>query len=291
MFEKIQSAWGEIISYIKEELELSSVSYNAWLMPLKPSELKRDASGNNILVVIVPDDMARNFVQKRYSRVICITIQEKTGVRCDLELVTEAELAAKKSSMQRTSLINDIKKADIRDTLAYAQSNLNPKNTFSAFVIGSSNSIAHAACLAAAENPGEIYNPLFIYGNSGLGKTHLMQAVAHFVLERNPSAKVLYVSSETFTNELIDSIKRNTTSEFKNKYRTNDVLLIDDIQFIIGKESTQEEIFYTFEAMYAAKKQIIITSDRPPKELKNLEDRLRSRFEWGLTVEDRKSVV
>ena len=287
MFEKILSAWDEIIEYIKNELELSPVSYNAWLLPLKLQELTRDEDGNNILVVIVPDDTCRTFVRKRYSRVICITIEEKTGIRCDLDLVLEAEYNARKRSAEHRSLINGegSSHSDITANPAYARSNLNPKNTFAAFVVGSSNNIAHAACLAAAENPGEIYNPLFIYGNSGLGKTHLMQAVAHFVLDRDPGAKVLYVSSETFTNELVDSIQRGTTNEFKNKYRTNDILLIDDIQFIIGKDKTQEEIFYTFEAMYEAKKQIIITSDRPPKELKTLEDRLRSRFEWGLTVD------
>jgi chromosomal replication initiator protein len=286
MFEKIKSAWGEIIEYIRSELELSPVSFNAWLLPLKLHELTCDADGNNILVIIVPDDTCRTFVKKRYSRVICITIEEKTGIQCDLELVLEAELEAKKRSSENKGLIKDARGySDVTGTPAYAQSNLNPKNTFSTFVVGSSNNIAHAACLAAAENPGEIYNPLFIYGNSGLGKTHLMQAVAHFVLEKDPGAKVLYVSSETFTNELVESIQRGTTNEFKNKYRTNDILLIDDIQFIIGKDKTQEEIFYTFEAMYEAKKQIIITSDRPPKELKTLEDRLRSRFEWGLTVD------
>lgn len=288
MFEKIISAWDDIIEYIRNELELSPVSYNAWLLPLKLHELTKDSYGNNLLVVIVPDDTCRTFVRKRYSRVICITIEEKTGIKCDLDLVLESELATRKrEASRRDGLINNSSKSssDIVNTAAYAHSNLNPKNTFSAFVIGSSNNIAHAACLAAAENPGEIYNPLFIYGNSGLGKTHLMQAVAHFVLNKNPDAKVLYVSSETFTNELVESIQRGTTNEFKNKYRTNDVLLIDDIQFIIGKDKTQEEIFYTFEAMYEAKKQIIITSDRPPKELKTLEDRLRSRFEWGLTVD------
>ena len=288
MFEKIISAWDDIIEYIRNELELSPVSYNAWLLPLKLHELTKDSYGNNLLVVIVPDDTCRTFVRKRYSRVICITIEEKTGIKCDLDLVLESELATRKrEASRRDGLINNSSKSssDIVNTAAYAHSNLNPKNTFSTFVIGSSNNIAHAACLAAAENPGEIYNPLFIYGNSGLGKTHLMQAVAHFVLNKNPDAKVLYVSSETFTNELVESIQRGTTNEFKNKYRTNDVLLIDDIQFIIGKDKTQEEIFYTFEAMYEAKKQIIITSDRPPKELKTLEDRLRSRFEWGLTVD------
>ncbi len=281
MLDKILEKWDEILLNIKEEHEITDVSYKTWLLPLKPYSVDKD-----ILTIIVPDDLFLNYVKKKYEFLLLYTIEEVTGLACQIHFVLKdsikEEPAEKKLIPNNTNTVSQ---------LAIQNANLNPRYTFDTFVVGKNNNLAHAASLAVAESPGEIYNPLFLYGGVGLGKTHLMHSVAHFVLKNNPNAKVLYVSSETFTGELIDAIRNKnnvSTTEFREKYRYNDVLLIDDIQFIIGKESTQEEFFHTFNALYEAKKQIIISSDRPPKEIEKLEERLRSRFEWGLTVDIQK---
>ena len=278
MLDKILGKWDEILLKLKEDHDITDVSYKTWLLPLKPYSVDK-----NILTILVPDDLFSNYVKKKYEFLLTYTIGEVTGFECEIKFIlkdqVKEEPSEKKLIKNNTNTVSQ---------LAIQNANLNPRYTFDTFVVGKNNNLAHAASLAVAESPGEIYNPLFIYGGVGRGKTHLMHSVAHFVLKNNQDAKILYVTSEKFTNELIDAIRNKnniSTTEFREKYRNNDILVVDDIQFIIGKESTQEEFFHTFNALYEAKKQIIISSDRPPREIETLEERLRSRFEWGLTVD------
>ena len=282
MLETLKEKWDEILLYLKNEYEISNVSFQTWLLPLEIYSMEQPG---NVIQIVVPDANFLGYIKKKYSVMLKVSIEEVTGIRCDnVEFIVEDEII--RDSISDNQLINHTRNAVSPVTLQNA--NLNPKYTFDSFVVGANNNLAHAASLAVAESPGEIYNPLFIYGGVGLGKTHLMQSIANFILKNNPKAKILYVTSEKFTNELIDAIRNKnniSTTEFREKYRNNDVLLIDDIQFIIGKESTQEEFFHTFNALHEAKKQIIISSDKPPKEIETLEERLRSRFEWGLTVD------
>lgn len=277
MLEKILEKWDAILLNIKEEHDVTDVSYKTWLLPLKPYSVDK-----HILTILVPDALFLEYVKKKYEFLLKVTIEELTGISCEITFIPKdsikEEEPEKKLIQNHTAAVSQ---------LAIQNANLNPRYTFDTFVVGKNNNLAHAASLAVAESPGEIYNPLFIYGGVGLGKTHLMHSVAHFILKNNPSAKILYVTSEKFTNELIDAIRNKnnvSTTEFREKYRTNDVLLIDDIQFIIGKESTQEEFFHTFNALLEGGQQVILTSDRYPKEIEGLEERLKSRFGWGLTV-------
>ena len=279
MIDKIKENWQKILLLLKEEHDISDISYHTWLEPLTPYSYE-----NNTVTVIVPEQTFLKFVNKKYGLILKVTISEFIGQECEINFKVKEQVEDVED--RGPQLIANPKMPVSPDAIQSA--NLNPKYTFDTFVVGSNNNLAHAAALAVAESPGEIYNPLFIYGGVGLGKTHLMHAIAHFILKNDPKAKILYVTSETFTNELIDAIRNKnniTTTEFREKYRNNDVLLIDDIQFIIGKESTQEEFFHTFNTLYESKKQIIISSDKPPKEIETLEERLRSRFEWGLTVD------
>ncbi len=281
MLDNLKARWEEILQRLKEEYEIMEPSYNTWLLPLKPYSVE-----HNVLKILVPDS-GSNFIaiiKKKYEKQLQVTIAEVTGYSLNIEFISEDDIKYKKRSSKH---LIQTSAADVNQAVIQ-NANLNPRYTFETFVVGANNKMAHAASLAVAESPGEVYNPLFIYGGVGLGKTHLMHSIAHFILKNDPDAKILYVTSEKFTNELIDAIRNKnnfTTTEFREKYRNIDVLLIDDIQFIIGKESTQEEFFHTFNTLYESKKQIIISSDKPPKDFETLEERLRSRFEWGLSVD------
>ena len=272
----IQEKWPEILNMVRTEHDLSPIAFTTWLEPLQVYKVE----GNTVTIIVPSGTIGVDYINKRYLLPLQVAIVEATGKNYQISLVLPEDIQdeIQESAVEEDTALNE----------NIVKAGLNPRYTFDTFVVGSNNKMAHAASLAVAESPGEAYNPLFIYGGVGLGKTHLMHSIAHFVLQKNPNAKVLYVTSETFTNELIDSIRNgnnSTMSKFREKYRDIDVLLIDDIQFIIGKESTQEEFFHTFNALHGAKKQIVISSDKPPKDMEILEDRLRSRFEWGLIVD------
>jgi chromosomal replication initiator protein len=258
---EVKGLWEESIRLIREEMP--GVSFNTWIEPIRPVSLER-----NVLRLEAPTEFNLGIINSRYRELIRNAVKMATNRSLDIELSVKSNDAAPQRNEES------------EDSPAWS-SILNPKYTFETYVKGSGNQLAHAASLAVAEAPALAYNPLFIYGGVGLGKTHLMHAIGHYILTQNPSAKVLYTSSEKFTNELINAIKDDRNEEFRSKYRSIDVLLIDDIQFIAGKERTQQEFFHTFNALYELNKQIVLTSDKPPKEIQTLEERLRSRFEWG----------
>lgn len=273
----IRENWNLIKETLRKEYELSDISYSTWIAPLTFHEVK-----DNVVTIMIPSDQAHalNYISSKYKSFFQVTISEMMDHTYQIAFVLEKDVDKDSSrSVQQTNPSYNIN---------YEKANLNPKYKFDTFIVGSNNKMAHSASLAVAESPGNIYNPLFIYGGAGLGKTHLMHSVGHFILERNPEKKIIYVTSEDFTNEVIDCIRSGEAvkmNKFRDKYRTVDVLLIDDVQFIIGKESTQEEFFHTFNTLRDAGKQIILTSDKPPKDMETLEERLRSRFEWGLIVD------
>ena len=275
----VEEKWNEIIQKLRIEYCLSNISYETWILPLKVYDVI-----DNTVFLSVNLKASVEHIKNKYLLPLRVCIAEVTGTEFDIKFISEndytelEEMKETKEKKKKTKTLSE-------------KANLNPKYTFDTFVVGGNNNFAHAASLAVAESPGEVYNPLFLYGGVGLGKTHLMHSIAHFILENDPTKKVLYVTSETFTNELIDAIKSGRTGNesamaaFREKYRTNDVLLIDDVQFIIGKESTQEEFFHTFNHLHVSGKQIIISSDKPPKDIETLEARLRTRFEWGLIAD------
>ena len=274
--DKVIEKWDEILNTVKTEHEISDVSFDTWMRPLEVF-----AVDGNVLYILVPSEqMALSYISKKYYLPLKVAIAEITGVGYEIQFILPEQ--AKSLNVKKN------KPAKKAQNLEDTTSNLNPNYTFETFVVGNNNRFAQSASLAVAESPGEAYNPLYIYGGPGLGKTHLMHSIGHFILEKNPSTKVIYVTSEVFTNEVIESIRNGNASsmtKFRDKYRTVDVLMIDDIQFIIGKESTQEEFFHTFNALQTQGKQIILTSDKPPKEMETLEERIRSRFEWGLMAD------
>lgn len=281
MKELIESKWEEILSLLETQYDISGIMINTWIRSLKIYEVK-----NNTVYFYVDEKLGENAVKflhrKEFDLFLLSSIRETLN-DINVEIVIDEK--------KNLSANEEEDKADnphFSDAYqeAVSRSNLNPKYTFDTFIVGDGNRHAHATCLAVADLPAQDnFNPLFLYGNAGLGKTHLMQSIAHYILQKNDKANVLYVPSETFTNEIIDAIKNQTTNEFREKYRRVDVLLIDDVQFLIGKESTQNEFFNTFNALYNDKKQIILSSDKPPKEIKTLDERIRSRFECGVPID------
>ncbi len=278
----IEKNWNEILEHVRKEHELSDVSFETWLLPLKVHSVD-----NYVVKIIVPmGEQMITYLNAKFKTPIFVAIAEFTGEKYDVCFITEKE-AAKQDADSESLPVHQEAVTNMGD-VDYEKSNINSKYTFDVFVVGSNNKFAHAASLAVAETPGKVYNPLFLHGGVGLGKTHLMHAIANHILKENPHMRVLYVTSEYFTNELIETLRigdPSGMSRFREKYRNIDVLLIDDVQFIIGKESTQEEFFHTFNALHNANKQIIISSDRPPKDIETLEERLRTRVECGLIAD------
>jgi len=291
---KLNEVWNETLNRVRQDV--LRPSFETWLRTSRPVEINEE---HNSLVVGVPHEFAKHWVQENYAQAIEQALTDVVGSDMSLDLIVSVDaeeledddesLALRQMRERPVHLHKAEKKEKSRDrdktasdSRSMAGSALNPKYTFSNFVVGNSNRLSHAASLAVAEAPARAYNPLFIYGGVGLGKTHLMQAIAHRVLNSEASHRVVYVSSERFANDLINSIRDTETPSFRARYRNVEVLLIDDIQFLAGKERTQEEFFHTFNTLYEANRQIVISSDRPPKEIPTLEERLRSRFEWGL---------
>ena len=266
----IKDNWELIKETLRTEYDLSDISYKTWIQPLT-----FHSENDDVVTIMIPSDQAHSlkYISSKYKSFFQVTISEMLDHTYDISFILE-----KDAENEQASVYN----------INYEKANLISKYRFDTFVVGGNNKFAHSASLAVAESPGEVYNPLYLYGGAGLGKTHLMHSICHFILDQDPDRKVLYVTSEQFTNEVIESIRSGNAAKMnrlREKYRTVDVLLIDDVQFIIGKESTQEEFFHTFNVLHSAGKQIILSSDKPPKEMETLEERFRSRFEWGLIAD------
>ncbi|MDD5953388.1 MAG: chromosomal replication initiator protein DnaA [Oscillospiraceae bacterium] len=260
--ESFLQAWNSICEYCKEAGNLTDIAYSTWIGRITPVSID---FGTGVITLRVPTEFHKKLLIKSYGELLNEAFVAILGSPFEIQYITDED--QKKQEKPKNEPKDDY------------------EFTFDTFIVGSSNKFAHAAAVAVAENPAMLYNPLFIYGNPGLGKTHLLYAIAKAVGDNNPDAKIVYVKGDDFTNEMIESIRQGTTPAFREKYRKADVLLVDDVQFIGGKESTQEEFFHTFNTLYETKKQIVLTSDRPPKDIATLEERLQSRFEWGLTAD------
>lgn len=279
LFEK----WQDVKELIRDEFQLTDVSYDTWIKPLEIFNVK----DNTIYILVDCENayMTRNYIKRRYDIQFKTAFAEITKHDYNIEYIIPEEVS---NSNLSASSNNNTNTNEVYNKEAIEKANLNPNYTFEKFVVGQNNRFAQSAALAVAESPGNTYNPLYIYGGPGLGKTHLMHSIGNFIIERQPNTKVLYVTSEQFTNEIVESIRNGNASamtKVREKYRSVDVLMIDDIQFIIGKEATQDEFFHTFNALHSAGKQIILSSDKPPKEMHSLEERIQSRFEWGLMAD------
>ena len=268
----MQNELNELLTKAKELLkdETTKISYETWIKNLEIKSFEHEH-----IVLVASSSFQKESIQARYSDLLTNTFNFITNKECTVTIISKEDL---QEDPVESNFQND-------SNYGYSNSTLNPKYTFDSFVVGNNNRFAHAAALAVAEAPATSYNPLFIYGGVGLGKTHLMHAIGNSILRKNKNSNILYVTSEKFTNQLINAIKDNTSAQFRDKYRNIDVLLIDDIQFIAGKERIQEEFFHTFNTLHESGKQIILSSDRPPKDITLLEDRLKSRFEWGLIAD------
>ena len=265
--ENLEELWNRAKDLLKEETTV--ITYDTWIQPL---ELK--SMNDNVIVLIASNSFQRDTVESRYLDLLTNTFNFITNKKCKVFIKLDSDEVDILSNANTTG-----------NNKLLLNSGLNPKYTFSTFVVGNNNKFAQAAAMGVSDNPGSKYNPLFIYGGVGLGKTHLMHAIGNQILNINSHSQILYVTSETFTNQLINALRDQATEKFREKYRNIDVLLIDDIQFIANKKSTQEEFFHTFNALYESGKQIVISSDKPPKDIELLEDRLKSRFEWGLIAD------
>lgn len=261
----INSAWNSVLSILKEEI--TEVGFKTWFEPLEPVKFY-----NNKLYLAASNEIQKNTIMMKHCDLLRNSVEIALGENAGFEIILKNQ-------------IGDIVNTPEKPVVNLFNSSLNPRYTFEEFVVGSNNNHAHAASLAVAENPGKAYNPLLLYSNAGLGKTHLMHSIGHYILQENSSVKVLYVTSEKFINDLINAIKDDKREEFRNSYRTVDVLLIDDIQFIAGKKGMQEEFFHTFNTLVESNRQIVITSDRHPREIQNLEERIRTRLESSLIID------